>query len=55
VGSSLFKKELDKMGYLKLVLYTLVVYGCAYGIVNRICNCIEKCIQAKFDSSNDDV
>ncbi len=24
------------------IIKTLVIYGCVYGIVDRICNCVEK-------------
>lgn len=28
---------------LVFIIKALTIYGCFYGIVDRICNCIEKC------------
>lgn len=31
------------MEYFQIACLIFVVYLCTYGIINRICNCIEKC------------
>lgn len=31
------------MEYFQLACLIFVIYLCTYGIINRICNCIEKC------------
>jgi len=36
------------IGYLKLIGYTLVLYLCAYGIISRICTCVERYIEYKY-------
>jgi len=35
-------------GYLKLLGYVFLIYICTYGIVNRICKCIEHHTEWKY-------
>lgn len=35
-------------GYLKLIGYTLFLYLCAYGIIGRVCKCIEHHTEWKY-------
>lgn len=35
-------------GYLKLLGYVFLIYICTYGIVNRICKCIEYHTEWKY-------
>lgn len=39
--------------YLQLIGYTLLVYLCAYGLVSRICKCIEHHSEWKYRSRID--
>lgn len=36
------------IGYLKLIGYVIVIYICTYGIVSRVCTCIEFYIKSKY-------
>lgn len=31
------------MSFFEILLTIIVIYACSYGIINRICNCIETC------------
>jgi hypothetical protein len=31
------------MSFFEILLTIIIVYACSYGIVNRICSCIETC------------
>lgn len=38
---------MDTMTAIQAGLFILVIYICVYGIVNRICTCIEHCATGK--------
>lgn len=35
------------MGFLNCLALIIVAFICIYAVINRICECIEKCAQAK--------
>lgn len=39
--------------YLKLISYTLFLYLCVYGIISRVCKCIEHHTEWKYRSRVD--
>ncbi len=40
-------------GYLQLIGYTLLLYLCIYGVISRICKCIEHHTEWKYSSEAD--
>ena len=41
------------MQYLKLIFLIILVYGCVYAVISRICKCLEHHTDAKYGSKVD--
>ena len=40
------------MTILTKILFIILVYLCIYGVVERVCKCVEKCFWYKYYSEN---